>query len=56
MDGEEGVKKIKTYKSVKVRGAVSKLSNIRGITFLGYNIYGEYKEDGNQLGKNFKKN
>ena len=45
---------IKTYKSVKVGGAVSKFATPVGIAFSGYNLYGAYKEDGNQWGNNCK--
>ena len=45
---------IKTYKSVKVGGSVSKFATPVGIAFSGYNLYGAYKEDGNQWGNNCK--
>ena len=45
---------IKTYKSAKIGGAVSKFATSVGLGFLGYNLYGAYKEDGNQWGNNCK--
>ena len=45
---------IKTYKSAKIGGAVSKFSTSVSLAFLGYNLYGAYKEDGNQWGNNCK--
>ena len=47
--------KIKTYKSVKLGGAVSKFATPVGVVLSGYNLYGAYKEDGNQWGNNCKK-
>ena len=47
--------KIKTYKSAKVGGAVSKFATPVGMAFSGYNLYEAYKEDGDHMGNNFKK-
>ena len=42
-------------KSVKFGGAVSEFATPLGLAFSGYNLYGTYKEDGNQWGNNCKK-
>ena len=47
--------KIKTYKSAKIGGTLSKIANGVGLAFSLYNMYDAYKEDGNKLGKNCKK-
>ena len=47
--------KIKTYKSAKVGGAVSKFATPVGMALSGYNLYEAYKEDGDHMGNNFKK-
>ena len=55
VDGAGGSRgNIKTYKSVKVGGAISKFATPVGLAISGYNLYGAYKEDGNQWGNNFK--
>ena len=45
---------IKTYKSAKTGGAISKVATPIGLGISGYNLYGAYKSDGNQIGKNTK--
>ena len=47
--------KIKTYNSVKVGGALSKVATPIGIGISAKNVYDAYKSDGNSIGNNTKK-
>ena len=45
---------IKTYKSAKTAGAISKISLPIGIGITSKNLYDAYKSDGNKIGRNTK--
>ena len=46
---------IKTYKSVRTGGAISKIATPIGLGISAYNLYDAYKSDGNTIGNNTKK-
>jgi hypothetical protein len=45
---------IKTYNSIKIGRAISKMATPIGLGMSGYNLYGAYKSDGDRIGKNTK--
>ena len=45
---------IKTYKSGKTAGAISKFATPIGWCITGYNLFNAYKSDGNKIGTNTK--